>query len=190
MHGLSPITSSSDLGLPSVTDEVRKHSVLPSDKPSRHLCEGTAFLQAAWRADAGSSSKARRAYLTATQSSILFCCLCTGSHLSPRQVTLASKCHPTSPQSGYFVASGFFARSPTCIRLLLSPTYGEQSSFVHHFLYNAQLNFSVDKSEFECTNDDIRGTKFRVKRLRRSVAKPRMSCRCHYGCMPNYYFVF
>ena len=42
------------------------------------------------------------------------------------------------------------------------------------------------KSEFECTNYDIRGTKFRVRRLRRSVAKPRMSCRCHYGCMPNY----
>mgnify|MGYP003429483294 CR=1 FL=1 len=56
--------------------------------------------------------------------------------------------------------------------------------------FNALLNISLDKSEFECTNDDIRGTKFRVRRLRRSVAKPRMSCRCHYGCMPNYYFVF
>ena len=29
-----------------------------------------------------------------------------------------------------------------------------------------------------------------VRRLRRSVAKPRMSCRCHYDCMPDYYFVF
>ncbi len=54
----------------------------------------------------------------------------------------------------------------------------------------AVLNVVVDKSEFECTNYDMRGTKFRVRRLWRSVAKPRMSCRCNYGCMPNYYFVF
>ena len=49
------------------------------------------------------------------------------------------------------------------------------------------LNYSYGKSEFECTNYDIRGTKFRVRRLRRSVAKPRFSVAAVFNGAPIFY---
>ncbi len=63
-----------------VTDEVRKHSVLPSDKPSRHFCSGTACLAGGLEGGRGFylwrvSPICHTLALLIAQRVILFCCL-------------------------------------------------------------------------------------------------------------------